>query len=68
MTDYPSRLADKFMLRFPDEWRPVLKARAARNRRSMNSEIMAMIEPLIAAELDAGAKFDGETPALTQTE
>lgn len=32
------------MLRLPDGWRDSIKALAARNRRSMNSEILAALE------------------------
>lgn len=44
MNDYPSRRADQFPVRFPDGWRDAIKAEAAKNRRSMNSEILAAIE------------------------
>jgi predicted HicB family RNase H-like nuclease len=42
--NYPSQTADKFMLRLPDGWRDLIKEHAARNRRSMNSEIVARLE------------------------
>lgn len=38
------RCSDRFILRLPDGWRDVIKAEAARNRRSMNSEFLAAIE------------------------
>ena len=41
---YPSDLADQFVVRFPDGWREAIKATAAKNRRSMNSEILAVLE------------------------
>lgn len=40
----PSDIADKFMLRMPDGLRERLKVEAAKNGRSMNSEIIARIE------------------------
>ena len=44
-----SQPLDKYMLRLPDGWRDVIKARAARNRRSMNSEILAALECVVSA-------------------
>lgn len=45
MTKPPSAMCDKFMLRFPDEGiRQSLKARAALNRRSLNAEILCLID------------------------
>lgn len=52
---------DKYMLRLPDGWRDAIKARAARNRRSMNSEILAALEGLVSAA--AGAVSANPTPA-----
>lgn len=37
------READKFIIRLPDGWRDVIKVEAAKNRRSMNSEIVEAI-------------------------
>ena len=42
--DYPSQLADRFIIRLPDGWRDAMKAEAVRNRRSMNAEFLAAIE------------------------
>lgn len=44
MQDYPSQLADRFIIRLPDGWRDAMKAEAVRNRRSMNAEFLAAIE------------------------
>lgn len=45
MTKPLSATYDKFMLRFPDEGtRQTLKARAALNRRSLNAEILCLID------------------------
>lgn len=38
------QLDDKFMMRLPDGWRAAIKIEAAKNRRSMNAEILAAIE------------------------
>lgn len=52
---YPSEQWDKFMLRFTDgNMRQELKARAALNRRSMNAEILRLIEAGIKAENSQG--------------
>lgn len=53
MTD-SRRDSDKFMLRLPDGWRDVLKVRAARNRRSMNQEILAALESVVNAATGEG--------------
>lgn len=48
---YPSDAADKYILRFPKgSMRQELKARAALNRRSMNAEILRLIESGLAKE------------------
>ncbi|WYK04476.1 Arc family DNA-binding protein [Cereibacter sphaeroides f. sp. denitrificans] len=38
------------MLRLPDGWRDVIKVRAAKNRRSMNAEILAIIETALQGD------------------
>ena len=48
---FPSDRADKFIIRFPDgNLRQSLKARAALNRRSMNAEILCLIEAGLKVE------------------
>jgi plasmid stability protein len=47
---YPSRLADKFMLRLDTGMRDEIKVVAAKNRRSMNSEIIARLAASLEAE------------------
>ncbi|QPZ89969.1 Arc family DNA-binding protein [Thioclava electrotropha] len=37
----------KFMLRLPDGWRSSLKAAAAQNGRSLNSEILQRLKPSV---------------------
>lgn len=57
MNIQPSAPHDKFMLRFPDAGvRQQLKARAALNRRSLNAEILCLI--------DAGLKAQKENAPL----
>lgn len=55
------RSADKFMLRLPDGWRDSIKASAAANRRSMNSEILAALEGVVGTA--AGGEVGANTPA-----
>lgn len=43
------QIDDKYMLRLPDGWRDAIKAKAARNRRSMNQEILAALESVVSA-------------------
>lgn len=56
-----SRDDDKYMLRLPDGWRDAIKVRAARNRRSMNQEILTALAS--AFGLAAGDTVPSNTPA-----
>ncbi|ARC87145.1 Arc family DNA-binding protein [Rhodovulum sp. MB263] len=51
---YPSQLAECINIRLPAGWRDALKARAARNRRSMNSEVLAALESVVGKAAGAG--------------
>jgi len=53
---YPSDRADKLLLRLPDGLRPIIKERAAIHRRSMNSEVIVLLEAAIAMESKAVAE------------
>ncbi|MDI4702303.1 Arc family DNA-binding protein, partial [Salmonella enterica subsp. enterica serovar Cerro] len=44
MSKYPSQMQDKFNLRFPDGMRDAIAERAKANGRSMNSEIVQILE------------------------
>lgn len=44
MTKYPSQMQDKFNLRFPDGMRDAIAERAKANGRSMNSEIIQILQ------------------------
>lgn len=44
MSKYPSQTQDKFTVRFPDGMRDAIAKRADENGRSMNSEIVQMIQ------------------------
>lgn len=44
MSKYPSQMQDKFNLRFPDGMRDAIAERAKINGRSMNSEIVQILE------------------------
>ena len=52
MSKFPSQLQDKFNLRFPDGMRDAIAERAKKNGRSMNSEIVQILQDA----LDAGEK------------
>lgn len=44
MSKYPSQMQDKFNLRFPEGMRDAIAARAKANGRSMNSEIVQILQ------------------------
>lgn len=46
----PRKTEDKFMLRLPDGWRSVIKAKAERDERSMNFVILKALGPMVQAE------------------
>lgn len=50
------RGGDQFVVRFPAGMRDELKARAAQNRRSMNSEVVARLERTLKEDGDATQK------------
>lgn len=50
MSKYPSQMQDKFNLRFPDGMRDAIAERAKRNGRSMNSEIIQIIQDALGDE------------------
>lgn len=51
----PSHKQDQYMLRFPDGMRETIKARAAEHGRSMNAEIVALIQSALS-EADTAKK------------
>lgn len=61
MKDYPSNLADRFIIRLPEGWRDAIKDRAAANRRSMNQEILIALEGVVGAA--AGGSIGVQAPA-----
>ncbi|HIC0658548.1 TPA: Arc family DNA-binding protein [Klebsiella pneumoniae] len=48
MSKFPSQMQDKFNLRFPDGMRDAVAERAKSNGRSMNSEIVQIIEDALS--------------------
>jgi hypothetical protein len=60
-SDFPSTKADQFPLRFPTGMRDRLKAEAAANARSINSEILVRLEQTFKADVV------GSTPAIPDT-
>lgn len=51
-------IKDKFMLRLPDGWRAAIKERAARNRRSMNQEVLAALESVVRDAAEGRSNAD----------
>ncbi|ANK84461.1 MULTISPECIES: Arc family DNA-binding protein [unclassified Rhizobium] len=52
MENLSSRRSDQFNLRMPDGMRDALKAMAAENRRSINSEIVTILEKQIRSSAE----------------
>ncbi|MET3817201.1 Arc family DNA-binding protein [Pantoea sp. UYEF8] len=50
MSKYPSQMQDKFNLRFPDGMRDAIAERAKANGRSMNSEIIQILQDALSEE------------------
>lgn len=44
-----SQTLDRYIIRLPDGWRDAIKRLAAKNRRSMNQEILAALESVVRA-------------------
>lgn len=51
----PGRESDQFNLRLPEGLRPKLKVLAAQNRRSMNSELVYLVERGMKAVAEEGS-------------
>jgi plasmid stability protein len=71
-SEYPSEQADKFLLRFPNGLRDRIKTAADANGRSMNAEIINVLEQqyppeLSADELIADLEFFGEMYAARKS-
>lgn len=47
---FPSQMQDKFTVRFPDGLRDAIAERAKRNGRSMNSEIVQILQDAVDAK------------------
>ncbi|GHD07728.1 Arc family DNA-binding protein [Tianweitania populi] len=59
---------DQFVVRLPNGMRDQLKARASERDRSMNSEIVDMLETCLRAPPNAQAQMSDETIAALQAE
>ncbi|WP_395303253.1 Arc family DNA-binding protein [Pectobacterium polonicum] len=57
MSEKQVRDYDKFMLRFPDGMRDAIADRAKRNGRSMNSEIVQILQDAIDSSVDEEVEF-----------
>jgi plasmid stability protein len=55
LSQSPGRDAEKFMLRLPTGLREKIRISAALNRRSMNSEIVVIIEEGLEKEMQAAS-------------
>ncbi|MBL5911222.1 Arc family DNA-binding protein [Enterobacter asburiae] len=64
MSEKQVRDYDKFMLRFPDGMRDAIAARAKSNGRSMNSEIVQILQDA----LDAGGNGDADLEVIDKDE
>lgn len=51
ITEYPSQIAPKFTIRFPDGLREEIARLAEKNHRSMRAEIIARLEDSLKSEL-----------------
>lgn len=66
MTEKPVRDYDKFMLRFPDGMRDIIAERAKSNGRSMNSEIVQILQDAIDGEKNTFYHTTFEIPVNTE--
>ncbi|CAM7982476.1 Arc family DNA-binding protein [Morganella morganii subsp. morganii] len=63
MAKYPSQLQDKFNLRLPDGMKDAIAERAKENGRSINSEIVQILQDaLIRDDISNVDDFDKSTP------
>lgn len=63
---YPSQTAEKFMLRLDTGMRDELKVIAAKNRRSMNSEINARLAASLESEKENASSAGTGEALVTQ--
>ena len=67
MGEKPVRDYDKFMLRFPDGMRDSIAERAKVNGRSMNSEIIQILEDALNGNTPSGdASLNGDVVTITK--
>lgn len=58
MSKYPSQMQDKFNLRFPDGMRDAIAERAKANGRSMNSEIVQILQDALDQNSTVSKQLD----------
>lgn len=68
MTSPTSRESDKFVLRLPDGMRDRIKAAAEANNRSMNAEIVSVLEREYPAPRQMSADLLGQLVALDRSQ
>lgn len=56
--DSASRKLDQYIVRFPDGMRNLLKAEAAKNKRSLNAEIVARLEDSLSGAASSELYMD----------
>lgn len=61
-----SRGAEQFSVRFPDGMRDRIKAQAAGNRRSMNSEILDLLERALSSSSESNAGVQGSAENISR--
>lgn len=62
------RGADKYIVRFPNGMRDRIRQQAKANRRSMNSEIVHVLDRALAAENENGPAATAIAPDLNTTQ
>lgn len=70
MAKYPSQLQDKFNLRLPDGMKDDIAERAKANGRSINSEIVQILEDALRpiTEQNINVSEDGDLVTLSQNQ
>lgn len=65
--NYPSHQQDQYVIRFPEGLRTRIKEEAARNRRSMNAEMIFHLERAYAPAAATGEVSQAKTPAAASS-
>lgn len=68
MSKYPSQMQDKFNLRFPDGMRDAIAERAKANGRSMNSEIVQILDDALNAKVISWSDLQEDSDDESESE